>query len=182
MTRNIQRNMTLGALLLAVTLTLGCADDSEQQTPVGPSPMNAPGTLTGAAPPTTADPSGNSRNNGTQTTATVTAVVLRPGHGTGDFEVSGELPPGMSRSQLEQGWEKRILDGMRQLNSNPPPPPSRVRELNWTVSTTNSRYTVRFNWRAPSPAPTGNYIFDIERPYGNVVRTVIDINLPTSSG
>ena len=110
-----------------------------------------------------------SADNAAQTTATVTAVVLRPGHGTGDFEVSGELPPGMSRSQLEQGWEKRMLDGMRRLSGNPPLPPSRVRNLKGDVRPGEPQGAVTMRWDTPRNQPTGGYLAEVERPWGNVI-------------
>ena len=160
--------------------TLACGEDGEQTSPLAPSAIETPSPQ--AQPASTAgdSPSGSPGRNigqesvGTQETSSTTATSNH-----GELTVVGDLPPGVTMSDLQERARLRNAQSERELqalqggngggviqNADHPSRPGRVRITSTSVEYRDDRYYVSLRFALPSVQPD-KIVIEAERPVGN---------------
>ena len=145
----------LTAAAMAAALIVGCGDDSEQTSPIGPSAIPTAGMDAQTGP----QPIGSIGNDGGTSYVTDAAAGTAGRTSSTNGFTTGPLPPGMSMRDVERRLAERnswLDGGMRQATFGRPGP---VTDLTTELIPENNGVSV--NWSRPE-GTTGATDYDVE--------------------
>ena len=178
----------IAAIAIAALAISGCGEDSEQTSPLAPTAIgDTAGPLASAAGheangwAATPGPQVQEAANNltTDEPSDGYTIEVNPADGAGRLTIYGDLPPGVTRGDLEARaamMQREEVDARRNsnaaiMNFHWPERPGRIEITRTEVDYVNERYSITITMDPPSPRPNSKGVMEVDRTVGKTVGT-----------